>query len=275
MVQHYPITFANVNISRSKSDLSPTPDQFNQTILKLLIMKLYGIGGVGTGKLGNQVFAVKAGQQIVRQYQPVVSNPNTAAQVETRSKMKLISQVAAIVSPAIAIPSDGLRTKRNMFIKANYGLLSYSNNKASMSLPDMKLTKGTLALPAVTIQIDSTMVNVELSEEPQLGIEKVCYVLLRQNSDGKITFENEMVVEADNLNRKFAQSFGNYGAVGDVFSVLAYGIRTNTEKARLALGEMNAPTTAAIAELISTRKLSDSDVTMTETNGAFGTYSQA
>lgn len=237
-------------------------------------MKLYGIGGVGTGKLGNQVFAVKAGQQIVRQYQPVVSNPNTAAQVETRSKMKLISQVAAIVSPAIAIPSEGLRTKRNMFIKANYSLLAFSNNKASMSLPDMKLTKGTLALPAVKIDIDENLISVELNEEPQLGIDKVCYVLLRQNSDGKITFENEIVVSNSGSSPKFPWPFTNYGEVGDVFTVLAYGIRANTEKARLTLGEMNAPTTAAIAELISTRKLSDSDVTLTETNGAFGTYTQ-
>lgn len=237
-------------------------------------MKLYGIGGVGTGKLGNQVFAVKAGQQIVRQYQPVVSNPNTAAQVETRSKMKLISQVAAIVSPAIAIPSDGLRTKRNMFIKANYGLLSYSNNKATMSLPDMKLTKGTLALPSVKITVDESMVTCELNEEPQLGIEKVCYVLLRQNSEGKIIFDNETVIPQSEGNAKYICPFNNYGEVGDVFSVLAYGIRANTEKARLALGEMNAPTTAAIAELVSTRKLSDSDVTLTETNGAFKIYTQ-
>lgn len=238
-------------------------------------MKLYGIGGVGTGKLGNQVFAVKAGQQIVRQYQPVVSNPNTSAQVETRSKMKLISQVAAIVSPAIAIPSDGLRTKRNMFIKTNYGLLQYSDNKASMSLPDMKLTKGTLALPSVRMLIDENTITVSLAEEPQLGIEKVCYVLLRQTSEGKIIFDNEIVVPVAEGNKTCLWPFTNYGDIGDVFTVLAYGIRANSEKARLTLGEMTAPTTAAIAELVSTRKLSDSDVTLTETNGAHANYAQA
>ena len=54
-------------------------------------MKLNGIVGKGTGKLGASVFAISGGEQIVRQYNPVVSNPNTDAQVAQRAKLKLMS----------------------------------------------------------------------------------------------------------------------------------------------------------------------------------------
>lgn len=265
MVQHHPITFAIVNNSWSKSDVSPTADRFNTTILKLSIMKLYGIGGVGTGKLGNQVFAVKAGEQIVRQYQPVVANPNTPAQVATRSKMKLISQVAAVVAPEIAIPADGLRTKRNMFIKENYDLMTFSDNTASINLESMQLTKGSLAMPALAVTAANNQVHCEFAGNIQDGIDKVCFVVLNQDLNGKLRFETSRVVDVASASAE--ADFLVLGDNGENYAVLAYGIRPNSEKARLKLGEMSAPSSAAIASLIATRTLSETDVTLTETVG--------
>lgn len=264
MVQHYPITFANVIISRSKSDLSPTDDRFNPTIINLSIMKLYGIGGVGTGKLGNQIFAVKAGTQIVRQYQPVVANPNTSAQVQTRSKMKLISQVAAVVAPEIAIPADGLRTKRNMFIKANYGTMTYSDNTATINLDALKLTKGNLAMPALSVALRQGQIHCTFAGSFQDGIDKLCFVLLNQDLNGKLRLADSRLVDYEGFS---GVDFMVMGDEGENYVVLAYGIRPNSDKARLKLGEMTAPSTAAVASLIASRTLSDTDVTMTETVG--------
>lgn len=48
-----------------------------------------------SGRVGNMVFSKKDGKTIARSYQPQVANPNSLAQVETRSKLKLASQYAA------------------------------------------------------------------------------------------------------------------------------------------------------------------------------------
>lgn len=230
-------------------------------------MKLYGIGGVGTGKLGNQVFAVKAGEQIVRQYQPVVSNPNTPAQVETRAKMKLISQVAAVVAPTIAIPADGLKTKRNMFISRNYNLMNFANNKATIALKDMQLTKGTLGFGDLVFERSGVNLQASIIHSISSDITKVVYVLLQQTADGKLLFSESQTKDYDN-GQGLICDFNKAAVTGDVYVALAYGIRANTERAKSYLDNMQAPTAEAIAQVVAERRLLDSDVTLTETIGA-------
>ena len=69
-----------------------------------------GITGTLSGKMGSAVFRVRAGQQVVAQYQPSVANPNTEAQQTARAKFKLITQLAAIMGPGFGTM---LVTKRN------------------------------------------------------------------------------------------------------------------------------------------------------------------
>ena len=76
-------------------------------------MKLYGLFGKGSGKLGSSVFAISSGEQIVREYNPVVENPNTPAQVEQRAKFKLLSQLASDLASALAFKKEGLVSTRN------------------------------------------------------------------------------------------------------------------------------------------------------------------
>lgn len=230
-------------------------------------MKLYGIGGVGTGKLGNQVFAVKAGEQIVRQYQPVVSNPNTAAQVETRAKMKLISQVAAVVAPTIAIPAEGLKTKRNMFISRNYNLMNYADNKATITLNSMQLTKGTLAFGDLNLERSGLTLEASVIHSIPSDITKIVYILLQQTANGKLLLAESQTKDYNNGMGLICQ-FSKAAVADDVYVALAYGIRPNTERAKSYLDNMQAPTAAAIAQVIAERRLLDSDITLTETIGA-------
>lgn len=68
------------------------------------------------GKLGGAVFAVNAGEQIVRQYQPQVSNPRTAAQLTQRAKMNLTGKLSAIVrNSAIMALGINSRERRSVF----------------------------------------------------------------------------------------------------------------------------------------------------------------
>lgn len=230
-------------------------------------MKLYGLGGIGTGKLGNQVFAVKSGQQIVRQYQPIVTNPNTAAQVETRSKLKLMSQVAAVVAPAIAIAPVANKTKRNLFISRNYSEVAYNDNTALIELNKMQLTKGTLAFVGISAQTNaSDKIVASLREEPTSDIDKVAYCVVRQDTNGGLSFVESKVIDRGNDNTfPFVSESSAY--VDNRYTVLAYGIRVNSERAALKLGQLIAPTAENIATIISTRQLTDNDITLTQTTG--------
>lgn len=229
-------------------------------------MKLYGIGGVGTGKLGNQVFAVKAGQQIVRQYQPVVSNPNTPAQAETRAKMKLISQVAAIVAPAIVIPAQGLKTKRNNFISANYKHLQFNNGEAKCYLTALDLTKGPLAFPRATLSKEQGVITATLNAEPAEGFTKVVFVFVSNDLAGNTKLLKVASVDHQSgsvPSYSFTPSVGS----ADVITCLVYGIRPNNEKARLSLSEMSAEIDEPVVTILTERKLLASDVTFSMTMG--------
>lgn len=231
-------------------------------------MKLYGLGGVGTGKLGNQVFAVKSGIQIVRQYQPVVANPNTAAQVETRAKMKLASQVAAVVSPAIAIAPEGNKTKRNLFISRNYSNIGYEDNTASIALDKLQLTKGTLGFVSITAELNKGETIIAQNDAPvPADIDKVAFCLVKQDADGRLAYMDSKVVERNDLGN-FAYESDFEPVMGDRYTVLAYGIRVNSERAALKLGQLAAPTAESIAKIVASRSLNDTDITLTQTSGA-------
>ena len=56
--------------------------------------------------------------------------------------------------------------------------------------------------------------------------------------------------------------------MGDRYTVLAYGIRVNSERAALKLGQLAAPTAESIAKIDASRSLNDTDITLTQTSGS-------
>ena len=71
---------------------------------------------IKSGRVAGSVFAVRYGEVIERAYNPYVSNPKSEAQVEARAKLKLLSQLAAVVAPVLAMPREGAKTSRNKFV---------------------------------------------------------------------------------------------------------------------------------------------------------------
>ena len=110
-------------------------------------MKLTGLTGTGSGKLGSSVFSVHAGEQVVRQYQPVVTNPSTQVQVNNRARLKLISQLSAVMGDVIAIPRKGNVTSRNLFVSDNYHVTEALNGVATVDLSAISLTRGGINIP--------------------------------------------------------------------------------------------------------------------------------
>lgn len=109
-------------------------------------MKLNGMAGKGTGKLGSMVYATVRGAQIVRQYNPVVYNPNTEKQATQRAKFSLLTKVAAMVSPALVFQGRGpLISNRNAFIKANFG--KFEQDGVTMVYDQLALTSSNVEGP--------------------------------------------------------------------------------------------------------------------------------
>lgn len=160
-------------------------------------MKLNGVFGKGTGKVGNSVWAVSGGVQIVRPYNPNVSNPNTDAQVKQRAKLKLMSQLAAVYASVIAIPKKGLVSARNQFISKNIAMATYANEQASFPLADLQLTLGVNVLPPVAAERgNNTTLNVGLQGAYGAYADRVVYVFAEHAEGDKIRVVSSVIAEA-------------------------------------------------------------------------------
>lgn len=217
-----------------------------------------------TGKLADTVMSVRNGQQIARKYQPVVFNPNTPAQIAQRAKLKLITQLSAVMAPVIAIPRVGGVSSRNLFTKKNFSLASYSNNEATINLNGIQLTSSSVGLPSVTAVRLENGIRAVLNQ-PIENIDRVVYAMFAKGSDNKLRLVDSQIATQQGS----AESPWNvtFPAVADEVVVLAYGVRLNTETARAKFGNISVTPAEQIAKLIVTRTLTENDITPTETRG--------
>lgn len=143
-------------------------------------MKLNGIVGKGSGRLGASVFTVRKGEQIVRQYTDKVSNPNTRLQVEQRAKFKLLSQLAAAVGSAGMYFSSafGNVTKRNEFVRMNMPLATVADGAdvATIDLRSVKLTSGGFVFPVPQFNTTTRVVSISLTGLEDVAGAVIAYV---------------------------------------------------------------------------------------------------
>lgn len=224
-------------------------------------MKLAGIAGKGSGRLGSMVFSSSAGEQVVRQYQPSVSNPNTKAQVNNRAKLKLMSQVAAAVSGEIAIPRQGLKSSRNLFVKKNYDLATAADGVATLDYASLQFTNSSVALPALFAERRPSGIVVSLTDAT--NVTRVVYLAYRKTTEGALQFVDSKIVESGD--EDFPALFPSID--GDVV-VYAYGMRDMSAKASAKYGNYSVTDGTALASLIMNRTLSASDYQFTATSGA-------
>lgn len=185
-------------------------------------MKLNGLVGKGTGKLGSSVFAISGGEQIVRQYNPNVSNPSTDAQVEQRAKLKLMSQLAAALAPGIAFKKNGLVSARNQFISANIGKTTFSQDGAHIELSKLDLTGGARFLPELAVgQVSAQDTDVALASAADANVQAVVYVLAEYSDGEEISNIDVKVVSTPGNNRLFSAQLMGIQATG---ILLAYGV---------------------------------------------------
>lgn len=233
--------------------------------------KIYGLSGRITGRKGDAVFAVRSGEQIVRQYNPIVSNPKTAAQVDSRLKLKLSSQLGMIFGEHLAMKKDGAKSVRNVFQALIYPNIECKDGdhgrKADIDMLDIKLTKSTRFMPAVQAENDGGTVTVNLVGNNSGVFDKVVYVVANITAQGEIRVLGSETCSTPGASGDFELVLSKSVAAwtsGPMY-VYAYGVTAGTEKGRVKLDEVNGNTSTDVAQLFSENSVSDADLILTDT----------
>lgn len=225
-------------------------------------MAKYFNNKVKTGKLAGSVFAVRFGETIERAYQPVVLNPKSTAQVEARAKLKLLSQAAAVLAPVIAMRREGAVSARNLFVSRNFPSVEFAEGKATMPVQGIQLTKSVVAIPTVSATRGEAGYNITLSTG-DVNLSRVVYVLLQKTPADELRLVDSLMVSTAGIDNRFSTSYTTSQTVN---YVLAYGVRDNTDAARVYFENLEVDN-GNLAQILTTRILTDADITLTETVG--------
>lgn len=231
-------------------------------------MKLAGIVGTGSGKLGSSVFATVSGQQIVRQYQPVVSNPATEAQTAQRAKLKLMSQIGAAMAPVIVMRKDGLVSARNKFIKRNIANASVLQGTASVDVPNLQITDGVGNVGEVTSIHASGSVAVMVSDiDPKAS--RVVFMLFRRNDDGTLSLFGSSVKSVTGSPSDYTQATFAGGPQKSVAYV--YTISDVDGRATARFEQYSVNDAVQVASLVAGRSVNIDEYRFSGTAGAITT----
>lgn len=228
--------------------------------------KFYG-NIVKVGRLGGSVFRIRGGETIESQYQPAVANPNTEGQVKVRAQFKLLSQLATVMAPVIAIPRVGNQSSRNLFVSRNYRLSTYSGVNANIDLLGVQLTASVVAFPSIGAERSQSGITVSLADPAAVGalnVNRVVYALFAKRGT-ELRFVDTRVATSAGSSNLWAPT-QPFPLINEGFIVYAYGIRDNNEKASAIFGNMTVPSGQTIAQLIVQRTLAEADITLTETS---------
>lgn len=218
----------------------------------------------GSGKLGNMVVARVAGETIARDYNPNVANPNTNLQVGQRSRFKLASQVSAALTDVIAIPRQGLKSARNLFVKKNFENFIKVGDNSAVNLPALQITAGSVAVPVVAVSRDSSAITVMLTNEDTTGIARMVYNLYNVTAGQQLAFVDSKVIEDDGDTHQFTATFGSLS--GQIL-ILAYGIYDTNAAASAKYANYAVASGQDIAQLVATRAMSTAEFRFTKTAG--------
>lgn len=228
-------------------------------------MKLNGLLGTGTGKLGSSVFAVAAGTQIVREYVAQVANPSTPAQVNQRAKMKLMTQISAALANVIVIPKEGLVSSRNKFVSSNFSSVSATSGVATVNLPELQITAGSVSIPQISCERDGNgHISVELTSQAPIAVNRLVVAAFEVANGNTLSMLDSIVVEDAGENRTFPTLIANSDR--DVV-IYAYGVMDLDAAATANYANYEVVSGQDLARLVADRTISLDDYRMTKTVG--------
>lgn len=227
--------------------------------------KLHGLFGKATGKKGDAVFSVRNGQQLMSQYNPIVSNPNTDKQVAVRSKLKLVSQLSAVFGGVIAMAKDGNLSPRNRFSKINYPLINVADDAAQFNLKAVQLTASQAAM--VDFHADRSSgeaIAVALDVDASSLYDEVLYVCTQVTTDGVISVIGESSAISAGENGDFTASLPYSDK--DVV-IYAYGLSFKNKADAVMFSNIEGNSPSMVARLVTSRKFTTANTAFTKTIG--------
>lgn len=244
--------------------------------------KASSMWGKTTGKVGGLVYATSGGEQIVREYNPSVANPSTSAQVNQRARMKLMSQLSAALAPVVAMTKDGLISKRNKFVKKNFGSSYALNGVAQISYENIQLTEGNTGFPQVVVNVRVDTIGgpgAYLATAPSANISRVVYCVFSKSQENRLQYLFSKIATQRGDGSAVSPYFlveledipTTQGETGQVFDgefvIYAYGMSDTSEKATARYGNLNVQTASDIATLVANRSITFEDYQFTQTRG--------
>lgn len=253
--------------------------------------RLAGIAGGLSGRVGSMVFRQRQGETIATQYQPVVTNPNTDAQQDSRVAFKLMSQLAAIMAPALgslAVLSrparKGRPSQRNAFFAQNYGLVSTEDTengkRASIPMEQLQLTSSFISAGTMTITQEGDTININGTASPGKK-QKIALVgfgsLAGADRPAKVIEITEVVVKDDGAwHHEITIENVRAKGVTDQITVLSYGLIPLSQRMKTKMENINTPYDEPFISAVELQKaVEDGEMSVTETIGANFTAGQA
>lgn len=242
--------------------------------------------GKTTGKVGGLVYATSGGEQIIREYNPQVSNPSTIAQVNQRARMKLMSQLSACLAPVIAMTKDGLTSKRNKFVKNNFDNSYATEGAAQISYENVQLTEGSIGLPSVGVSVSQAFehVNIGMATEPAPNVSRIVYCIFEKTQENRLSLVKSVIVSTRTASSETGFFFefidedlqikteGGSQVLAKEYVFYAYGMIDTSERATARYGNLNVQSASDIATLVGNRTISFEDYQFTQTRGTTAGY---
>lgn len=210
------------------------------------------------------VVARVAGETIARDYNPNVANPNTNLQVGQRSRFKLASQVSAALADVIAIPRQGLKSARNLFVKKNFDNFIKVGDNSAVNLPVLQITAGSVTVPAIEINRETSNMTINTIDYAPEALSRMVYCIYKVNEYQKLEFVRSIVQSEAGADSDFQVTTPK--VTGQIL-ILAYGIMDANAAASAKYANYAVASAQDIAQLIATRALSTTDFRFTTTAG--------
>lgn len=244
--------------------------------------RISGFSGGMSGKIGNVVFSQRQGETIARQYQPQVTNPNTLGQQEARVSFKLMSQLGAIMAPAMGgflanrkSGAKGAPSQRNLFFKKNYELVTVGvdddTTRARIPMEQLQLTDSFLAAGTIDVAQEGNQITVSGTGSPGKRV-KVVLVGFGTMAGAErparvIDIIEEEVKDDGTWGVAFESDVAEKKGLGQDITVLSYGMIPVSERLRTQFDNIHTPEPFFSAVEL-TNYVSDGDMQVTETIGA-------
>ena len=230
--------------------------------------KLFGISGLASGKKGDNVFVVRNGCQIIRQYVPHIKDPNTPAQQAVRAKTKLMSQLSVVYAPIVAMHRKKMCSPRMRFIERNYAQCNYENGKADVLVQYLQLTDGFRYVPHFSVDRSSHEECIcQLESDARSFLSAVVYAMVAIDGENRLRIVDSIIVSEGGESGLFEGSL-NYDA--NALAVYCYGLYDFDAPAdTIQYANLNGNAAAMVADLVALRSPLMRNAYLSQTKGCF------